>query len=130
MPKPFRVLEDGQAAWLPTALQIRSLQAAPATGRRTAECRRKPASFPLAGTHHFPDFSFHDVALQRADVADVKPALQVLGFVQEGAGQKSLADCLEPLALEILSADGDHVGPSHGLAELRQAETSFAAALF
>jgi len=41
----------------------------------------KMTLLPLPGLHHFVDFALHQIALERADVADVELAIQVIGFV-------------------------------------------------
>jgi hypothetical protein len=41
---------------------------------------------PISGFLEFADFAFYEVALQGANVTDVELAVQVIGFVEEGAG--------------------------------------------
>ena len=65
---------------------------------------------PFSGFHHLADFALHQVALQGADVADVELAVQVIGLVQEGAGQQLFAGFFVDLAVDVLGADGDFVG--------------------
>src|ERR1700693_5168536 len=62
---------------------------------------------PLAALHHLTNFALHQIALQGADVADVELAVQVIGFMKEGASQEFLARLLVELAVHILGADGD-----------------------
>ena len=42
---------------------------------------------PLSRFHQLADLAPHEVSLERADVADVELAIQMIGFVEEGAGQ-------------------------------------------
>ena len=42
---------------------------------------------PLSGFHQLFNLAFHEVTLQRTDVADVQLAVQVVGFVEKGTGQ-------------------------------------------
>jgi hypothetical protein len=80
---------------------------------------------PFSGFHHFADFAFHQIALEGADVADVELAVQVIGFVQKGAGQQLFSRFFVDLAVNILGADSDFVGTSDVLAEIGDAEASF-----
>src|SRR5271163_429677 len=79
---------------------------------------------PLSGFHHFADFAFHQVAFQRADVGEVELAVEVIGFVEQGAGQEFFSGFLEELAVSVLGADSYFVGASDVFAEVRDAETS------
>ena len=74
-------------------------------------------------------FAADQVALERADVGDVEPAVEVIGLVQEGARQQVLAGHLEELALDVLRAHGDALGAPHLLAEAGNAEAAFLALL-
>jgi hypothetical protein len=42
---------------------------------------------PLSRFHQLADLALHEVSLERADVADVELAIQMVGFVQKSAGQ-------------------------------------------
>ena len=80
---------------------------------------------PVSRFHQLPDFAFHQVAFQCADVADVELAVQVVGLVQKGAGQQLLARLFEYLSVNVLGANRDFVGTSHVLAEVGNAQASF-----
>jgi hypothetical protein len=86
-------------------------------------------SVPLAGALHLADLALEKIALERADVANVEPAVQVIGLVQEGARQQVLAGRFKRLALGILRADGDALGAAHLLAETGNAEAALLAHL-
>ena len=45
------------------------------------------AHLPLSRLHQLADLALDQVALQRADVADVELAMQMLGFMKEGSGK-------------------------------------------
>ena len=60
---------------------------------------------PVPGALQLLDLALHQVALQRADVGDVEPAVEVIGLVQERARQQIFAGLLELLALRVLRAD-------------------------
>ena len=49
------------------------------------------AALPFALLHQLADLALHQVALQRADVADVELAVEVVGFVQQRARQQFFA---------------------------------------
>ena len=59
-------------------------------------------------------------------MADVELAVQVIGFVEEGAGKQFFSGFLVDLAVNVLGADGDFVRASDVLAEVGDAEASFA----
>src|SRR5271166_5636180 len=80
---------------------------------------------PFAGLHQLADLALHDVALERADVADVELSVEVVGFMKQGAGQEFFAGDLEGLTLRVLGAGGDFARPGDFLAELRQAQAAF-----
>src|SRR5574341_2371479 len=60
-------------------------------------------SLPLTGASQLPDFTLDEVALERADVADEELAVQVVGLMQEGAGQQVFAGVLESLSVHVLT---------------------------
>src|ERR1041385_6238325 len=79
--------------------------AASLSSEGTANCGvpqkiRFTALFPFAGAHELPDLALDQVALQRADVADEQLAMQMIVFMQKGAGQQSFAGVLEPRSEE------------------------------
>ena len=83
-------------------------------------------SLPFSGFHQLADFAFHQVAFQGADVADVELAVQVIGFVEEGAGEQFFSGLFEDFAVNILGADRDFVGAGDVFAEVGDAEAAFA----
>jgi hypothetical protein len=80
---------------------------------------------PLSGLDELADFALHQVALEGADVADVELAVEVVGFVEEGAGEQVFSGFFVPFAVDVLSADGDFLGAGDGLAEVGNAEAAF-----
>ena len=82
---------------------------------------RSPDSSPLPNFHQLPNFSLHQIPLQRADVADVKFAVQVIGFMQESPRQLFLPSLLVPLSIYVLRADGDLVSACDWLTEFGNA---------
>src|SRR5580658_5769009 len=81
---------------------------------------------PFSRFDQLANFALDQVALERADVADVELAVEVIGFMLEGAGQQIVADFLEDLSSQILGADGNHLGARHVFTEIRDTETAFA----
>src|SRR6185369_5937255 len=81
--------------------------------------------FPLAGFHQLADLALDEIALEAADVADVKLAVEVIGFVQEGAREQVLTGHLEPFAIDVLCLDGDFFRTRDVFAELRKTQTAF-----
>src|SRR5205823_14290373 len=84
---------------------------------------------PLSRLLQLLDLVLDQVPLERADVGDEELAIQMIGLVQKRARQQRLACHLKKFAVKILRSDGDFVGASYALAELRDAEAAFAAAL-
>src|SRR5271155_506210 len=80
---------------------------------------------PFSRFDQFANFALDQVALERADVADVELAVEMIGFVLEGAGEQVVADLLEDLPGHILGADGCHLRACHVLAEIGDAKTAF-----
>src|SRR5229473_5161493 len=97
---------DDQAGSQPVAFRIRRRPGAPVTARRTSACRKKSASCPLAGAYQLFDFALDQVTLERAHVADKEPAVQMVGFMQESAGEQVVTGLFKPVPFHILSADG------------------------
>ena len=98
---------------------------------RTCLSRPTPdtgSSLPLSRFHQLADLALHQVALQRADVADVQLAVQVIGLMQEGARQQIFAGLLEPLAVHVLRADGHLARARHRLAKFGNAQAAFGSA--
>src|ERR1700722_11214426 len=81
---------------------------------------------PFSGLHHLPDLALHQVAFQRADTADIELAVQMIGFVLEGARQKFFARLLKRFSMHILGTDGDLEGALHVLAKIGDAQAPFA----
>ena len=63
-------------------------------------------------------------------MADVKLAVEVVGFVEQGAGQQLFAGFFEDLALSVLGAHCDFVGARDVLAEVWDAEAAFTLRVF
>jgi len=59
-------------------------------------------------------------------VADIKLTVEMIGFVEQGAGQQLLASFFEDFSLEILRAHGDLIGAGNVLAKVGDTEASFA----
>src|SRR5579871_110063 len=81
---------------------------------------------PLTSLHQLTDPALHQVAFKSAEVTDVKLAVQVIGLVEKRTGEQFLTGLFEGLAIEVLSADSDFVGPGNVLAKIRDAEAAFA----
>lgn len=81
---------------------------------------------PLSSFHHLFDFAFHQIALQRTDMADIKLAVQVIGFVEESAGEQIFSRFFVDFAFRVLGADRHDLGPRDVLAEVGDAEAAFA----
>src|SRR5271169_1060950 len=81
---------------------------------------------PLPGFGHFADFALDQVAFKRAEMADVEFAVEMIGFVEEGAGEKFFSGSFVDFAAGVLRADGDFAGATHILAKLGNAEAAFA----
>ena len=84
---------------------------------------------PLASFHQLADFAFNQVTLERADVADIELAIEVIGLVQESAGEQILAGLLVELASHVLGTDGDFARARYSLAKFRHAEATLILAL-
>jgi hypothetical protein len=80
---------------------------------------------PFSCLNHFADFALDQVTFERADVADIQLAVQVIGFVLEGTSQQVFPSVLEDLPSQILGADGHHLRATHIFAEFRNAEAAF-----
>ena len=52
---------------------------------------------PFSGFHHLADLALDQVSFERADVADVKLAIQMIGLMQKCSCQQVLAGFLEKL---------------------------------
>src|SRR5579863_3548569 len=90
-------------------------------------CREKLA--PFAGFHELSYFAADEIALQRAYMADVEAAVQVIDLMHERSCQQILAGFLKRFAFCVLRPNGDLLGSSHLLAKSRQAEAAFFAGL-
>src|SRR5260221_1683814 len=80
---------------------------------------------PLAGFHQLTNFALHQIPLQRADVANVELAIQVVGFVAEGARQQFFARVFEKFAFCVLRPHGYFLRPGYVFAKFRNAEAAF-----
>jgi hypothetical protein len=87
---------------------------------------QSPILLPFSRFNHLADFALDQVALEGADVADIELAVEMIGFVLKGAGQQILASLFEKLPVQVLGSDGDYFGAIHILAEVGNAEASFA----
>src|SRR5262249_55660621 len=57
-------------------------------------------------------------------MANEEFSVQVVGFMEKGAGQKLFSGVLEPLAFDVLCADGRLKGALHVSAEVRKAQAA------
>src|SRR5262245_30425037 len=83
------------------------------------------SSWPVARLGHFANLALDQVAFQYAYMTDVKPAVQVIGFVQERSGQQVLPCHLEWFSLGVLRLDRNALAARNLLAESRDTETPF-----
>src|SRR5664279_99310 len=60
------------------------------------------AALPFAQFNELADLAFHQVALERADVADVKLPVEVVSLVQQGARQQLFARDFKGLTPQVL----------------------------
>src|ERR1019366_10417921 len=60
------------------------------------------AALPFTQFNELADLALHQVAFERADVADVKLSVEVVSLVQQGARQQLLAGDLKPPVLQNL----------------------------
>ena len=67
-------------------------------------------SLPFSGFDQLADLALHQVALERADMADVELAVEVIGFMQEGAGQQFFSGFFENVPVHVLGTNGDLIG--------------------
>src|SRR3954451_19712160 len=65
---------------------------------------------PFPRLHELLDLAFDQVALQGAHVTDEQPAVQMVGLMQEGAGQQAFALHLERLSVAVLRPHRHLVG--------------------
>src|SRR5580692_5775771 len=90
-------------------------------------CQEKLA--PFARFHELSYFAADEIALQRAYMADVEAAVQVIDLMHERSCQQILAGFLERLTFCVLRPNGDLLRSSHLLAKSRQAQAAFLAGL-
>src|SRR5579872_3917812 len=83
--------------------------------------------FPLASFLQFSNFAPDQIAFQRTDMADIKLAVEMIGFMQQGAGQQLIACHLKLFALRIPGADRHFQRTHHLFAESGQAQAAFLA---
>src|SRR5580704_2928016 len=79
---------------------------------------------PFAGFDQLANLALHQIPLQAADVADIELAIQMIGLVQEGAGQQVFPGLLIPLAMRILRTNRNFLGAGYGFTKLGNAEAS------
>src|SRR6266849_10117746 len=87
------------------------------------ECREKSGPFSRLG--ELPDLAADEITLERGDVADVEPAVQMIGLVQESAGEEIFAGLLEGFTLDVLSPNRHAFGARDLFPEGRDAEAAF-----
>src|SRR5215468_5472196 len=80
---------------------------------------------PLAGLHQLANLAFHQIPLQRAEMAHVQLAVEVVGFMEERARQQFLSRRLVKLAVHVLCPDRDLARPGDILAKVWKAEAAF-----
>src|SRR5450755_404046 len=83
------------------------------------------AALPFAQFNELADLALHQVALERADVADVELPIEVVGLVQKCAGKQFLAGDLKGLTLQGLGPGGDFPRASYFFAKVGQAQAAF-----
>src|SRR5580658_8379462 len=88
------------------------------------------AHLPLSRLHQLADLALDQVALQRADVADVELAMQMFSFMQEGSGKQFLPCFLVPRSIHILGTNRHLAGPGHRLAKFGDAEAPLRLSVF
>src|SRR5215469_610362 len=108
--------------WWPAAAMRSKVATAKAGVPRNT--RRMDGSVPIPGALQLLDFSLHQVALERTDVRDVEPPIEMIGLMQEGARQQIFARLLELFAFGILRLKGDAFAAFHLLAESRDAQAA------
>jgi hypothetical protein len=90
-------------------------------------------SLPFSGFHQLADLALHQVAFQRADVADVELAVQVFDLMHKGASKQFFsffASSLVPLSVHVLGTNSHFARPSHRLAKFGDAEAAFRLRVF
>src|SRR6266536_3446609 len=114
---PSRAHADGRVESPPEQRKTPTAPAFAAQEPQTAACHKKQASgkeafrflcdlgcldakslLPLARFDQFFDFALHQIALQGADMTDVQLPVQMIGLVQESAGQQLLPRLFVPFA--------------------------------
>src|SRR5512142_172987 len=86
-------------------------------------------SGPLPGFLQFLDLALDQVALQRAEMRNVEPAVEVIGLGQQGARQQILAGDFVLFALRVLRPRRDFPAAAHLLANFGNAEAALFAFL-
>src|SRR6516225_4534742 len=124
MPRPF-----GRSSWVTTSLILNPADTSLSNvGTANIGVPQKTRSImhvlPFALLHQLADLALHHVTLQRADVADVELAVEMIGFVQQSASQQVVARHFEKLTLQILRAGRDRACARHLFAKFGQAETA------
>src|SRR5205085_11411467 len=99
------------------------------TLKNTTGAQLSTGCLPVSEFLQLPDLPFDQVSLESADMRNEQLAVQVIGFVLHSAREQLLALGLEPLSFYVLRAHCALHRASHVLAEVRQAETTFAVCL-
>src|SRR5436190_12093705 len=103
----------GRSGWVTTASTscpastIRSSVGTANAGVPRKTRRIGGALLPLAAALELFDLALHEVAFEGADVGDVELAEQMIGLVQESAGEEILAGHFELFTFRVLGAHRD-----------------------
>src|ERR1019366_8569321 len=125
MPRPL-----GRSGWVATSF-ARKPAATSFSSVGTANCgvpqktKSIMGALPFALLHQFADLALHHVALQGADVADIKLTVEMVGFVHQRARQQIFSANLNGFTLHVLCARGNRAWPRYLLAEFGQAQAAF-----
>ncbi len=80
---------------------------------------------PLTGFDQLFDFPLDQVAFKSAHVRDIELAVEVVGLVEERAGEKVFSGVLKPVPFYVLRFYGDTASAGDLLAEVGDAEAAF-----
>src|SRR5438876_1054969 len=91
------------------------------------EYREKSGPFSRLG--ELPDLAADEITLERGDVGDVELAVQMIGLMQERAGEEIFTGLLEGFTLDVLSPNRHTFGARDFFPEGRDTEAAFFALL-
>src|ERR1035437_5774397 len=125
MPRPL-----GRSGWVAISF-TRKPAATSFSSVGTANCgvpqntRSIMGALPFTLLDQFADLALHHVSFQGADVADIKLAVEMVGFVHQRARQQFFSAHLDGFTFYILRARGNRARPRHLLAKFGQAQAAF-----